>query len=131
MDANQVVLTGNLTRDVELIQTPTGRSRAGFTIASNRVYKQANGEQKKDTMFTRIIAWGNLAGICARYLHKGSKVLVIGRLTSREYESEPGKKSRVFEIVADQVNFLSGTKTQNLADANMATYDNVASQEPF
>ena len=72
MDTNKVILTGNLTRDVELKATPTGKMVANFTIASNRVYKPVSGEQKKEVMFTRIIAWEAWArrvlNSCARVL---------------------------------------------------------------
>jgi single-strand DNA-binding protein len=130
MDTNKVILTGNLTRDVEVMTTTGGKTKASFTIASNRVYKQSNGEQKKDAMFTKIVAWGPLADTCARFLHKGSKALIVGRLSCRDYESEPGKKVRVFEVIADEVQFLS-PKSQSQQPSGYAENSGNTSKEPF
>ncbi len=134
MDTNKVILTGNLTRDVELKATPTGKMVANFTIASNRVYKPVSGEQKKEVMFTRIIAWGSLGETCSKFLRKGSKALVVGRLSSREYESEPGKKVKVFEIIADEVQFLSPKSQHDAGNAGSAAAygeDNTPASDPF
>jgi len=112
MDINQVMLVGNLTRDPEMKTTATGKSMTRFSIASNRTFKTGNGEKQKETLYMTVVAWSGQAEICAKFLTKGSKVAVVGRLTSREFDGNDGQKKRVYEIVAQDVQFLS-TKNGN------------------
>jgi len=102
---NKLIITGNLTADPELRSTPNGVSVCSFTIAVNRRFKDANGEQKTD--FFRINAWRQLGETCARYLSKGRKVAVIGELQARLYESKNGKTRMSLDVQADEVEFLS------------------------
>ena len=96
---------GNLTKDVDLRTTQSGKSVASFTIAVNRRFKDKEGEKQTD--FFSIIAWGQLGEMCGRYLAKGKKVAVVGELQTRSYENKQGVKRYVTEIVADEVEFLS------------------------
>ncbi|MGG0792608.1 single-stranded DNA-binding protein [Brevibacillus laterosporus] len=102
---NRVILIGNLTRDPELRYTPNGVAVVTFTLAINRSYSGSNGE--KETDFINIVAWRQLADLCANYLGKGKKAAVEGRLQSRSYDNKEGKKVYVTEVVADNVQFLS------------------------
>ena len=117
MDINQVVLVGNLTRDPEMKTTATGKTMTRFSIASNRTFKTGSGEKQKETLYMTIVAWSGQAEICAKFLNKGSKVAVVGRLTSREFDGNDGQKKRVYEIVAQDVQFLS-TKNSNQGGGN-------------
>ncbi|MGG3873187.1 single-stranded DNA-binding protein [Brevibacillus laterosporus] len=102
---NRVILIGNLTRDPELRYTPNGVAVTTFTLAINRSYSGSNGE--KETDFINIVAWRQLADLCANYLGKGKKAAVEGRLQTRNYDNKEGKKVYVTEVVADNVQFLS------------------------
>ena len=105
---NKVHLIGNLTRDPEVRYTQSGKAVCTFSIAVNDGY----GENKKAYFFP-VVVWGKSAEACGNSLHKGSKVAVTGKLTSRQYENSEGKKVTVFEIVADAfegVEFLDGKK---------------------
>ena len=104
---SKAIITGNLTRDPELRNTPSGSSVCGFTVAVNRVFKDANGEQREDVSFIDCSAWGKLGEMISQYAKKGSGVLVSGRLDQRSWEDKNGggKHSRV-EIVVEDFNFI-------------------------
>jgi single-strand DNA-binding protein len=104
---NQVILLGNLTRDPELRQTPSGQSVASFSLALNRSYKDQAGEWQEATDFIDVVAWGPLGERVSQYLAKGRRVLVQGRLQSRSWEQEGVKRSKV-EVLANDVTFLDG-----------------------
>jgi single-strand DNA-binding protein len=104
---NQVTLMGNLTRDPELRQTPTGQQVCSFSLALNRSYKAADGEWQEATDYIDVVAWGPLGERVAQYLAKGRRCLVQGRLQSRSWEQEGQKRSKV-EVLASDVTFLDG-----------------------
>src|SRR3954468_5351811 len=102
---NQVTLMGNLTRDPELRQTPTGQNVTSFSLALNRNYKDSSGEWQEATDYIDIVCWGPLAERVAQYLSKGRRCLVQGRLQSRSWEQDGQKRSKV-EVLANDVTFL-------------------------
>src|ERR1700728_3992609 len=102
---NQVTLMGNLTRDPELRQTPTGQNVTSFSLALNRSYKDASGEWQEATDYIDIVCWGPLAERVAQYLSKGRRCLVQGRLQSRSWEQDGQKRNKV-EVLANDVTFL-------------------------
>ncbi len=102
---NQVTLMGNLTRDPELRQTPTGQNVTSFSLALNRSYKDSGGEWQEATDYIDIVCWGPLAERVAQYLSKGRRCLVQGRLQSRSWEQDGQKRSKV-EVLANDVTFL-------------------------
>jgi single-strand DNA-binding protein len=107
-DINTVVVSGRLTRDVELKTTPGGASVADMGLAVNRKYKNnTSGEWVEETSFFNIVVWGRQAENCAQYLSKGSPVAIEGRLRSRSWEAQDGQKRTVVEITAGNVQFLS------------------------
>ena len=110
---NKVYLIGNLTRDPELAETGSGIKVCRFSIAVNRTYRSSDGERQTD--FFNITVWSNQAENCGRYLKRGSKVAVVGRLQNRSYEDKDGVKRNVTDIVADEVEFLS-TKSSDSVD---------------
>jgi single-strand DNA-binding protein len=98
---------GNLTRDPELRQTPTGQNVTSFSLALNRSYKDASGEWQEVTDYIDIVCWGPLAERVAQYMSKGRRCLVQGRLQSRSWEQDGQKRSKV-EVLANDVTFLDG-----------------------
>lgn len=104
---NQVILMGNLTRDPELRQTPTGQTVTNFSLALNRAYKDKSDEWQEVTDYIDIVCWGPLAERVSQYLSKGRRCLVQGRLQSRSWEQEGQKRSKV-EVLANDVTFLDG-----------------------
>ena len=107
---NKVFLIGNLTRDPEMRSTQSGVPVCNFSIAVNRRFRNAQtGQQETD--FLNIVAWRQLAELCGRYLTKGRKVAVVGSIQTRTYEAQDGSKRSAFDIVADEVEFLSANQT--------------------
>lgn len=102
---NQVILMGNLTRDPEVRQIPSGQSVCSFSLALNRSYKDGSGEWQEATDYIDIVAWGPLGERVAQYLSKGRRCLVQGRLQSRSWEQDGQKRSKV-EVNANDVTFL-------------------------
>lgn len=103
---NQVILVGNLTRDPELRTIPSGQQVASFSVATNRSWKNQEGETQEVADFHNIVAWGRLAELAGQYLTKGRKVLITGRLQTRSWDGEDGKKNYRTEVIANEINFL-------------------------
>ncbi len=104
---NRVILLGNLTRDPEVRYTPAGTPVATFGLAVNRRYRQGD-EQREETCFVDIVAFGRQAELVGEYLSKGRLTLVEGRLQYRTWEGEDGTKRSKHEVVAQNVNFMPG-----------------------
>ena len=111
---SKAIITGNLTRDPELRSTPNGASVCSFSVAVNRVYRDASGEQKEDVSFIDCSAWGKLAEMISQYAKKGSGVLVSGRLDQRSWEDKnTGQKRSHVEIVVEDFNFTGAASRDN------------------
>lgn len=104
---NQVTIMGNLTRDPELRQIPSGQSVCSFSLALNRSYKNSDGEWQEATDYVDVVAWAGLGERVAQYVTKGRPVLVSGRLQSRQWEQDGQKRSKL-EVIANDVTFLGG-----------------------
>jgi single-strand DNA-binding protein len=104
---NKVVLMGNLTRDPELRTIPSGQNVASFSLAVNRSWKNASGEQQEAVDYIDCNIWGKPAEIITQYMKKGSAILVSGRLQQRTWEQEGQKRSKV-EVVVEDFNFVGG-----------------------
>ncbi|EBF5204027.1 single-stranded DNA-binding protein [Listeria monocytogenes] len=123
---NRVVLVGRLTKDPELRYTPAGVAVATFTLAVNRTFTNQNGEREAD--FIQCVVWRKPAENVANFLKKGSMAGVDGRIQTRNYEDNDGKRVFVTEVVAESVQFLEprnyseGAKSNNYQ--NQANYSN-------
>ncbi len=104
MYINKAFIYGNLTRDPELRSLPSGIQVASFSVATNRVWKNKEGEKQESTEFHNVVVFGRQAETTSQYLKKGSSVFVEGRLQTRSWEADGTKKYRT-EIVADRVQF--------------------------
>jgi single-strand DNA-binding protein len=89
---NKVILIGNITRDPAVKNTEANKKVALFTIATNRYYKTANGENKSESEFHNCVVWGTLADRCEKFLTKGKLVYAEGRLKTRVIEEEEEDK---------------------------------------
>ena len=117
---NQAIVMGNLTRDPELRSTPGGQQVASFSVATNRVWNDPSGERKEAVEYHEIVAWGKLGELAAQYLAKGRKVMVIGRLQTRQWDAQDGSKRSRTEIVATDVNFLDARGENSSAASSSA-----------
>jgi single-strand DNA-binding protein len=103
---NKVLLIGNLTKDPELRYTPQGTAVVNLRLAVNRRFRDKNQELKEETCFVTAVVWNKQAETCNQYLHKGSPILIEGRLQSRSWEDNTGQKRNVLEVRAERVQFL-------------------------
>lgn len=124
---NQALLIGHVTKDPETRYTPTGTAVTSFTVATNHKYKKGD-ETVEETFFGDITVFGKLAENCGQYLHKGSKVMVIGRLKTESWETEEGQKRSKTKIIANEVKFMdSKPKSEGQAEPT----GNEGDLEPF
>ena len=108
---NQLTIIGNLTRDPEMRQTVAGKPVCTFTLAVNRRGRDAGCD------FVSVVCWQTTAETVCKYLHKGDKIAVAGRLQTRSYTAKDGGKRYVTEVVADEVEFLPRRAAGADADA--------------
>jgi single-strand DNA-binding protein len=109
MSVNKVILVGNLGRDPEVRATPSGQSVCSFSIATTERFTDRAGQQREQTEWHNVVAWGRQADTCGQYLKKGRQVYVEGKLTTRQYEAKDGTGKRYrTEVVAQRVQFLGG-----------------------
>ncbi len=114
---NKIIVIGHLGRDPEMRYTPNGQSVTSFSVASSRRYTTSAGEQREETEWFNVSAWGKLGETCNQYLTKGRQVYVEGRLHSRTYEGRDGQTRFVNEINLTDVQFL-GRGSEGGGDAN-------------
>ena len=112
---NKVMLIGNLTKDPEQGTTANGIAYCKMSIAVNRDFADASGERKAD--FFNIMSWRGLAENCKKYLSKGKKIAVSGRVETRTYEQD-GVKKYMTEIIADNIEFLTPKTEQGASVAS-------------
>ena len=113
---NKVMIIGNLGREPEMRYTPSGRPVTSFSIATTRTWNPPEGERREETEWFNIVAWGNLAEICKQYLAKGQQVYVEGRLQTRRWEDQEGKKHSATEVVANEMIMLGERPSRPAAD---------------
>jgi len=114
---NKVLLIGNLTKDPELRYTPQGTAVVNLRLAVNRRFRDKNQELKEETCFVTAVVWNKQAETCNQYLHKGSPLLVEGRLQSRSWEDNSGQKRNVIEVRAERVQFLGTAPAKGAAES--------------
>jgi len=109
---NKVMIIGQLGRDPEMRYTPSGRPVTSFSVATTRSWTSSEGDRREETEWFNVVAWGNLAEICKQYLRKGQPVYVEGRLQTRGWEDQEGKKHFRTELVANEVIILSERRAE-------------------
>jgi single-strand DNA-binding protein len=103
MNLNKAIIIGNLTQDPEVRTTPNGQSVASFTIATNRVWNNPQGQKQEQAEFHNIVAWGKLSEIVGQYLGKGRLCMVEGRIQTRSWDDQAGNKKYRTEIIAENI----------------------------
>jgi len=125
MYLNKAFIIGNLTRDPELKSLPSGMKVTSFSVATNRTWKDKDGKRQESTDYHNIVVFGRQAETVAQYLKKGSSALVEGRIQTRSWDGQDGKKNYRTEIVADRVQFgtragSAGGSTDQTASKNQS-----------
>lgn len=129
MNLNKVFLIGNLTRNPELRNLPSGAAVASFGIATNRVWKNQQGEKQEEVQFHNIVVFGRQAEIVNQYLAKGSLILVEGRIQTRSWDGKDGIKQYRTEIVAERIQFGPKSGQGGRFNAKSAEEETAVSKE--
>lgn len=128
---NLFIAKGNLGSDVEMRFMPAGDAVANFSLAVNKRWKTANGEQKESTTWVRVTVWRTLAENCAKYLHKGSKVTIVGELAPINiFTKKDGNPGASYEVTATSVEFDDG-KPQDDSGAVAIAQKQAETDVPF
>jgi single-strand DNA-binding protein len=106
MSLNKCMIIGNLGRDPEMRYTPSGQAVTQFSVATNRNFRDPQGEWQSETEWFRVVVWAERAERAAEQLRKGHKVYVEGRLQTRQWEDQTGNKRYTTELIADRVTSL-------------------------
>jgi len=116
---NKVILMGRLTKDPELRYTSVNNTAVcSFTLAVDRRFSKQGEEKQAD--FFQIVAWDKQAEFCSKYFTKGLKVVVIGRLQTRTWDDNEGKRHYVTEVVAEELHFAESKKSQEFNEPRLA-----------
>ncbi|WP_313798820.1 single-stranded DNA-binding protein [Cytobacillus sp.] len=126
---NRVVLVGRLTADPILRYTPNGVPTCSFTLAVNRTFTNQQGEREAD--FINCVIWRKPAENVANFLKKGSMAGVDGRIQTRSYEGQDGKRVYVTEVQAESVQFLESKKDNQQSNNNQSSNQQNKQQDPF
>jgi len=110
---NKVMIIGQLGRDPEMRYTPSGRPVTSFSLASSRSWTTSDGDRREETEWFNVVSWGSLAEICKQHLHKGRQVYVEGRLQTRGWEDQEGKKHYRIEVVANEMIILDDRRGES------------------
>lgn len=111
---NKVLLIGNLTADPEQINTTSGTVMCRFSIAVNRIFRNTD---EKTVDFLRIVVFNKSAENCLKYLTKGSKVGISGRIQVNDYTDKEGVKRQVYDIIAEDVEFINTRRGEDGQDS--------------
>jgi len=138
MSFHTILIVGYLGRDPEMRFSPAGQAVTNFNLAANRTHTDANGLVIKETTWFKISTWGKTAESCSEFLHKGSLVLVEGRLVCdpetggpRLYSRQDGTPGVSFEITANTVRFLSGKEGHDDGEGEAMTANTNGAEVPF
>jgi len=108
---NKVQLIGNLGNAPEIKTTETGKKLARFSIATNETYHNVKGEKVTETTWHNLIAWGKLAETAEKYLHKGTEIVIEGKLINKSYNDKDGNKKYISEVQVNELLLLGGKQT--------------------
>ncbi|MBF7097593.1 single-stranded DNA-binding protein [Alkalibacter mobilis] len=125
---NKVVLIGRITRDIELRHTPKGKAVIKTGLAVNRIFKRDGGQEAD---FFDVVIWGAQAENANKYLMKGSKIGIVGRLETRSFDSKDGSKRYVTEVIAEEVEYLDSKIHKNHQENDFQPLDEDDDDIPF
>ena len=133
MNLNKAFILGNVTREPEVRNLPSGQQVTNFSIATNRFYTSSAGEKKQEAEFHNIVCFGKLADISARYLNKGGLVLIEGRIQTRNWTNTAGVKQYRTEIIAESLQLgprSNGAGSETPSGSNNSNYRKSYSPSP-
>ncbi|HET8913725.1 MAG TPA: single-stranded DNA-binding protein [Ktedonobacteraceae bacterium] len=115
---NKIMLIGNLGKDPEMTYTQSGLPVTKFSLAVSRNTKNPSGERQEETDWFNVVAWRGLAETCFKFLHKGSKVYIEGRLSQRKYTDKEGQQRTAIEVIANDMEMLSPKSAQGSSESS-------------
>lgn len=124
---NKAFVVGRLTRDPEMRTTPSGQKVTSIGLATNRTFKDKDGNKQEQVEFHNVVLWGRLAEIASQYLVKGQEVLIEGRLQTRSWDGQDGVKRYRTEIVAESMQL--GMKPGGRGGSGPAAKENAAEEK--
>lgn len=119
MSVNKVILVGNVGKDPVIRNINDNTPVATFTLATNEIYKDQNGNTQKITEWHNIVAWRNNAQLAEKFIRKGSQLYIEGRIRSRSYTDKDNQTRYVYEIIADKIQLLG--KKEDISPAEQPT----------
>lgn len=119
---NKVMVIGNVGRDPEMRYTPNGAAVTSFSVAANRRWTTPEGEQREETEWFNVVMWNKLAETANRYVTKGSKVYIEGRLQTRSWEGQDGQKRYKTEVIAQNLILLDSRSKASGASSEEAHF---------
>ncbi len=128
MNLNKAIIIGNLTQDPETKNTPNGQTVSSFTVATNRVWNNPQGEKQEQAEFHNVVAWGRLAEIVSQYLAKGRLCMVEGRIQTRSWDDQSGNRHWKTEIIAENIQL--GPRGGNGGDNYSQAQSNAQAAKP-
>ncbi|MCD4693993.1 single-stranded DNA-binding protein [bacterium] len=129
MNLNKAMIIGNLTRDPEVRNIPSGATVTQFSVATNLVWNDNQGQRQEKVEFHNVVAWRKLGEICGQYLKKGTKVYIEGRLQTKEWTGNDGVKRYRTEIIAENMIMLDRPGGSGGASGN--TSSGGENEQPF
>jgi single-strand DNA-binding protein len=127
-DLNEVTILGNITKDPDLRFTPSGAAVVSFSVATNRRYKKGE-EWVDEPSFHNVVVWNNAESLAQR-IRKGTRILVQGRLQTRSWDGQDGKKQYKTEVVSEKVILVSRFEGENDAAGGGAPFEKKAKAKP-
>lgn len=128
MNLNKVFIIGNLTRDPELRALPSGAPVANFGVATNRVWKDQQGNKQEEVEFHNVVVFGRQAEIVKQYMAKGRLIFIEGRIKTRSWDAPDGTKKSRTEIIAERIQFGPRPAGQS---ANQGDFNASQNREPL
>ena len=120
---NKVMLIGNVGRDPEMRFTAAGKPVTSFSVAVSRRWKASDGQRREETEWFNIVAWGNLAEICDRYVNKSQQIYVEGRLQTRSWENDQGVRQFRTDVIANEVTVLEPRYRDRISAEDEADFE--------
>src|SRR4051812_14224844 len=125
---NKVIIIGNLGKDPELRYTPQGQAVVNFPVATSENWTDKSGQKQERTEWHKVVVWGKLGELCSKYLSKGRKAFVEGRLQTRAWDDKDGQKRYTTEIVANNVQFLDSAGASGERHSNTSGHSSGAAE---
>jgi single-strand DNA-binding protein len=128
-DLNKVMIIGRLGRDPEMRYTSSGKPVTNFSVASSRSWTAADGSRRTETEWFNVVSWGGLAEICSKYLSKGQRVYIEGRLQTRRWTDAEGVKKSTVEVVAGEMIMLDKSAGRDGEEIEEHTFEDPSDDE--